>query len=216
MSSVRPDLPALEFHPLTPDRWPDLETLFGKRGACGGCWCMWWKLTRAEFTRQAGEGNRTAFKSIVDAGETPGILAYADGQPAGWCAFAPREAYPTLDRSRTLKRVDDEPVWSVTCFYVAKPFRRQGLTVRLLKAIIDYVRQRGGRVIEGYPVEPGQGRMPDVFAYTGLVSAFRNAGFTEVLRRSETRPIMRFLIDDGGAWDTIASGQQAVPAGPAP
>ncbi|MEM3726025.1 MAG: hypothetical protein QXK98_04075 [Candidatus Bathyarchaeia archaeon] len=101
---------SLEFHPLTTARWADLEKLFGKNGACGGCWCMWWKLKRSDFLRQRGEGNRRALKSIVDSGVVPGILAYADGEPVGWCAVAPREAYPTLERSRVLKRVDDKQV----------------------------------------------------------------------------------------------------------
>lgn len=185
----------LEFRPLTPKRWADLEKLFGERGACGGCWCMWWRLRRAEFERQKGEGNRQALKAIVDAGEVPGLLAYADGEPVAWCAVAPREAFPALERSRTLRRVNDEPVWSVVCFFVAKRFRRQGLTVRLLRAAVEYVRARGGRVVEGYPVEPGKGRVPAVSAYTGLVSAFCRAGFVEVLRRSATRPIMRCTVE---------------------
>lgn len=184
----------LEFHPLTPDRWPDLEALFGPRGAVGGCWCMWWRLTRSEFSKKAGPGNKRAFKKIVAAGEEPGILAYADGQPIGWCAVAPRDAYPVLDRSPTLKRVDEQPVWAVTCFFVARPFRRQGVTVDLLKAAIEYAQEHGAQLVEGYPVEPRKGSLPDPWAFTGLPAAFRKAGFVEVLRRSETRPIVRYTI----------------------
>lgn len=184
----------LEFYPLITKRWVDLEALFGEHGACGGCWCMWWRLKRSEFERQKGEGNRMALKAIVDSGEVPGILAYAKGQPVGWCAVAPREAYPTLERSRTLKRVDDKPVWSIVCFFIAKPFRGKGLAGKLLKAAIEYVQKKGGRIVEGYPVEPKRGRIPDAFAYTGLASTFRRAGFVEVARRSETRPIMRCEI----------------------
>jgi GNAT superfamily N-acetyltransferase len=185
---------ALEFHPLTPDRWADLETLFGPRGAAGGCWCMWWRVTRAEFSRQAGAGNQRAFKKIVRSGAAPGLLAYAAGRPIGWCAVAPREATPVLDRSPTLKRVDDRPVWSITCFFIAGPFRRQGVTVALLKAAIDYAARRGAHVVEGYPVEPRKDDMPEGYAFTGLASAFRQAGFVEVARRSQTRPIMRYRI----------------------
>lgn len=105
-----------------------------------------------------------------------------------------REAYPTLERSRTLKRVDNEPVWSVVCFFVAKPFRRKGVTRKLVRAAIEYVRKQGGKILEGYPVEPKREKIPDAFAYTGLASTFRKAGFVEVLRRSETRPIMRYVI----------------------
>ncbi len=118
----------LEFHPLVPERWNDLVKLFGERGACGGCWCMWWRLRRSEFEQQKGTKDKAAFKALVDGGQVPGILAYMSGQPVGWCAVAPREVYPALERSRTLKRVDDKPIWSVTCVFVAKPFRRRGVT----------------------------------------------------------------------------------------
>jgi len=184
----------LEVYPLTPKRWADLEELFGENGACGGCWCMWWRLKRSEFERQKGEGNRKALKKIVDSGRIPGILAYAKSQPIAWCSVAPRETYPTLERSRTLKRVDDKPVWSVVCFFVAKPFRRKGVTTKLLRAAIDYVSKQGGKILEGYPVEPKKAKIADTFAYTGLASTFRKAGFVEVLRRSETRPIVRYMI----------------------
>ena len=189
-------LPKLEFHPLTAKRWKDLLNLFGERGACGGCWCMWWRLTRSEFNRTKGEGNKKGLKKIVDAGEVPGILAYAGKEPIGWCSVAPREAFFSLERSRILKRVDDKPVWSVVCFFVAKPFRYKGVTVSLLKAAIEYVKKQKGKIVEGYPVEPKTEKFPDVFANTGLASAFRRAGFKEVMRRSKTRPIMRYYIID--------------------
>lgn len=180
-----------QFHPLTPERWGHLETLFGARGACGGCWCMLWRLKRSEFEKQKGDTNKAAFKAVVDSGEAPGILAYANGNAIGWCAVAPRETYPALDRSRVLKRIDDKPVWSIVCLFIAKEFRRKGVSVELLKAAAKYVRKRGGRLVEGYPVEPRKDSMPDVFAWTGVASAFLKAGFVECERRSETRPIMR-------------------------
>ena len=157
---------------------------------------MWWRLKRSEFEHQKGEGNRRAMKRIVDSGEIPGILAYAKDQPMAWCSVAPKEAYPTLERSRTLKRVDDKPVWSIVCFFVAKPFRGKGVAGKLLSAAIGYVEKQGGKIVEGYPVEPKKGRIPDAFAYTGLASAFRKAGFVEVVRRSETRPIMTYTIKE--------------------
>jgi GNAT superfamily N-acetyltransferase len=183
---------ALEYHPLTPERWKDLETLFGARGACGGCWCMWWRLARSEFNRGKGAANRRAMKRIVDSGEIPGILAYAGDEPVAWCAVAPRERFGGLARSRILARVDERPVWSIVCFFVAKPWRRRGVTSRLIEAAAKYARKQGARLVEGYPVAPRKGEMPDAFAYTGLPSAFEQAGFREVLRRSPTRPIMRF------------------------
>ncbi len=194
MISVKEPIIDLEFHPLTPERWKDLETLFGERGACGGCWCMWWRLKRSQFEKQKGLENKKALKKIVDSGEIPGILAYTNGQPIAWCSVAQRRTYPVLERSRILKRIDDETVWSVVCFFVAKSFRRKRVTVKLLRAAIKYVSEQGGKIVEGYPMEPRKSQMPNAFAWTGLVSAFRKTGFVEVLRRSPTRPIMRYTL----------------------
>jgi len=179
-----------EFLPLTPERWSDLEGLFGERGACGGCWCMTWRLPRARWEAQKGNGNRRAFRALVLAGPPPGILAYREGKAVGWCAIAPREDYGGLARSRVLAAVDAQAVWSVTCLFVAKPERRRGLSSGLLRAAAAYAKTQGARLVEGYPVEPDQ-RLPDPFVWTGLASAFRAAGFVEVARRSKTRPIMR-------------------------
>jgi GNAT superfamily N-acetyltransferase len=186
--------PALECHPLTPERWADFERLFGPNGACAGCWCTTWRRTRAEFNRDKGDGNRRFFLKVVESGEPTGVLGYLDGEPVGWCAVAPREAYSYFERTRILQPVDDTPVWSVTCFFIHKNHRRKGLTVQLLRAAVGYVKERGGQVVEGYPVEPKSDNMPVVFAWTGMASAFREAGFKEVARRSEGRPIMRLEI----------------------
>jgi len=194
MSSKSLSLSDLKFQPVTAKRWKDLVSLFGERGACGGCWCMWWRLSRSQFNKQKGEVNKKGLKKIVDAGEVPGLLAYSEGEPIGWCSVAPREAFSTLERSRILKRVDEKPVWSVVCFFVSKPFRRKDVTIKLLKAAVEYAKKHGAKIVEGYPIEPKKGEMPDVFANTGLASAFRQAGFVEVLRRSETRPIMRYFV----------------------
>jgi GNAT superfamily N-acetyltransferase len=184
----------LSFQPLTPERWSDLEKLFGPRGACCGCWCMYWRLANKQFEEQTGELNRRNMKAIVDSDIIPGILAYADGEPVGWCSLAPREEFPRLSHSRILKPIDDQPVWSIVCFFVARGHRHMGLTIQLINASVGFARSYGAQVIEGYPVEPQDGKSPDVFVYTGLSSAFKQAGFSEVLRRSATRPIMRFTI----------------------
>ena len=185
----------LEFHPVTADLWDDFETLFGERGACGGCWCMWWRLKRSDFEKQKGEGNKRAMKKIITSGEVPGLLAYIDGQPVAWCSVAPRAAFPVLDRSRILKRVDDQPVWSIVCFFVARPFRRKGIMLQFLRAVVKHAGEHGAHIVEGYPVEPKKPSTPDLFLYHGVASTFRKAGFVEVARRSETRPIMRYFIE---------------------
>jgi GNAT superfamily N-acetyltransferase len=182
----------LTFHPVTATRWADIEELFGERGACGGCWCMFWRVPRKAFDQGKGTGNKQAFKKIVTEGQEPGIIAYHGKEPIGWCAVAPREVYIALERSRILKPVDDKPVWSVSCLFIKKPYRRQGVSAQLLRAAVEFAASHGATVIEGYPVEPSMDKMPDPFLWHGVPSAFRAAGFTEVLRRSKSRPIMRF------------------------
>ena len=190
-----PDLD-LTFYPLTIERWADFEKLFGANGACGGCWCMWWKLATRDFDRMKGEPNHQTQQGIVASGTVPGVLVHAGNEPVGWCAVEPRGNYPRLARSRVMAPVDDADVWSITCFFVDKGYRRQGLTVHLLRAVANHVKSRGGKILEGYPVEPKGDRMPAAFAYTGLASAFNQAGFVEVARRSATRPIFRLRIGD--------------------
>lgn len=174
--------------------WTDLEELFGLHGACGGCWCMYWKLRGKAFTEAKGYETRQMHKSIVDSGVVTGLLAYLHGDVIGWVAVEPRQAYPRLAHSRLLKPVDDQPVWSVTCFFVAKAARRQGVTVELLKAAVEYVKKQGGKIVEGYPVEPDK-VLPAPSIYTGVASAFRQAGFQEVVRRAPHRPIFRYFIE---------------------
>src|SRR5437899_2356952 len=116
--------PKITFRPLTPERWPDLEKLFGERGACGGCWCMTWRLPRAEWEAAKGEGNKQAFRALVQDNAQPGVLAYSGDEPVGWCAVAPRAVYVRLKKSRVLAPVDDRPVWSISCLFIARPFRR--------------------------------------------------------------------------------------------
>jgi GNAT superfamily N-acetyltransferase len=193
----RKSMTDLKFLPVTPRRWKDLVTLFGERGACGGCWCMWWRLKRSEFEKQKGDGNRRAMKKIVDSGEVPGMLAYAEGRPIAWCSVGPRESFPVLDRSRVLKRVDERPVWSVVCFFIDKHFRRKGISAEILKGAVDYAGKKGAKIIEGYPIDPESKQMAEAFAWVGLSSTFIEAGFKEVARRSRNRPIMRFYVDRG-------------------
>ncbi len=185
---------SLSFHPATAEQWSDVEELFGERGACGGCWCMFWRVPRKDYERDKGAGNKRAFKKIVTSGHEPGIIAYNGEEPIGWCAVAPREEYVGLERSRILKPVDEKPVWSVSCLFIKKAYRRQGVSGKLLCAAVEFAASQGARIIEGYPVEP-MPSMPDAFLWQGIPSAFRAAGFSEVLRRSKTRPIMRFEIE---------------------
>jgi GNAT superfamily N-acetyltransferase len=155
---------------------------------------MYFRLKRSDFQKMKGERNKKAMQSIIQSGKVPGILAY-DGKTAiGWCSVAPREEFSALERSRIMKPLDDQPVWSIVCFFIHKEYRNKNVSQALIKAAVKYVKDQGGTIVEAYPVEPKKERMPDVFAYYGLASAFHKAGFIECERRSETRPIMRYII----------------------
>jgi len=184
----------LVFHPLTSERWSDLERLFEKDKVCRTCWCMWWRVSATQWMRRRGEENKKALKAIVDSGKVPGILVYSNGQPIGWCSVSPREDFHRLERSRTLKRIDDKPVWSVVCFFVAEPFRRQGVSTKLLEAAIGYARRQGAKIIEGYPSRSNR-KQPDPLVYTGLASPFQKLGFVEVNTNSKTKTIMRYTFE---------------------
>ena len=178
-------------------RWKDLEQLFGPNGGCAGCWCMWFRQGSQEFRARHGEGNRRALKRLTAAAVAPGVLAYRDGAPVGWCAVAPREQYPRILRSRPLAPVDERRAWSVTCFYITPKLRRGGLGRPLLEAAVKHARAHGARLIEGYPIDPVTRKITNSEAYHGLVSTFRACGFHEVERRSRNRPIMRLELRAG-------------------
>jgi GNAT superfamily N-acetyltransferase len=191
---ILPD--GLAYEPLTADRWEDLEALFGKSGAWGGCWCMWWRRSASEFERLRGDVNKTTMRDIVDEGRIPGILLYKEGQPVGWCSIAPRGEFPRLNRSPLLKPVDEEPVWSIVCFYVARAARHQGINGKLLQAALAYAREQGVKVVEGYPLDTDRKDYPAPSAWTGFLPTFERVGFGEVLRRKKTRPIVRYTLED--------------------
>ena len=182
---------SLTFHAAEEGRWEDLAELFGARGACGGCWCMAWRLPRSEFVGGKGGKNRRRLRKLVTSGDAPGVLAYAGGQAVGWCAVAPRQVYSFLSRSRVLREVDDRRVWSISCLFVRQTHRRQGVSTRLLRAAVDFAAARGAEAVEGYPVVPYSPDAPGAFLWTGTYSSFVKAGFKEVARRSPSRPIMR-------------------------
>lgn len=186
---------AVEIHPVGPDRWDDLAALAGERGFTGGCWCMWWRVSSREFEERHGAGLRRELDDLVAAGPEPGLLAYVDGEPAGWVALAPREEYARLERSPKLRRVDDRPVWSITCFTVDRRHRRRGLAASLLEAAVEFARQRGAEIVEAYPIDTGGGKRSSADLYTGTLAMFERAGFTEVARRGG-RPIVRRLVQE--------------------
>jgi GNAT superfamily N-acetyltransferase len=200
----------ITWKPVTAAAWKDLAGLFGPRGACGGCWCMWWRLSRRDFARLKGDGTRRMLKRLVDRGPAPGILLYDGDRPVGWCCVGPREDFPLLERSRVLARIDAEPVWSIVCFYVARDHRRRGLTRRLIAAAVAHARNQGARIVEAYPTNAGTDQ-PDAFVYTGLVSAFTANAFVEAARRSKRRPIVRRRIRGRAARPVAQRGTRSRP-----
>jgi hypothetical protein len=183
----------LEFHSLTPDRWDDFVTVFGQNGACGGCWCMYWRAHRKDWSSSIREPNRLAIKALVDAGREPGLIAYVDGVPAAWVSVGPREDFPTLNSSRILKPVDDQPVWSIVCFFMHRNYRRKGLMRPLIDAAVDYALLKGAKIVEAYPTEPEK-KMEASSLFLGTIKPFIDAGFVEAARRSPNHPVMRLLL----------------------
>jgi GNAT superfamily N-acetyltransferase len=189
----------LGIHPLTRERWDDLVTLFDRPGDPKGCWCMFWRLRGRDFERLWGGGAKAAFREVVDEGPPPGLLAYRDGAPVGWCAVAPREAYPRILRSRVLRPADRDPAcWAVVCFYVVKDERRGGVAAALLEAAVAFAADHGATAVEGYPKDTGGARKGANELFVGSLSMFREAGFEEAARNSPTRPIMRRTVTGVG------------------
>jgi len=184
---------AFGFEAVTPERWPALERLFGERGACGGCWCMWFRLPRAEYEAGKGEANRGRLRErVADAARpSPGIMALRGDVPAGWCAVAPRDEYVRLRTTRTMVGPDDLPVWSILCLFVTPAERGRGLSVDLIDAACRHAFEHGAPAVEAYPIVPRTDQVPPVFASQGILSAYLAAGFEVVGRPSATRAVVR-------------------------
>lgn len=184
---------ALVCHPLTPDRWPDLERLFGpERGAVAGCWCLWFRLTRREWDAAGRDGRKRAFRMLVERGPPPGVLGYLGGEPVAWVAVAPRREQPVIERSRITGALDDRQAFAITCFYLAPRARRRGLMRPLIAEAVGLARHQGARLVEAYPTDPAPGSRATGFR--GLLRPFLDAGFVEVARRSPIRPILRLEL----------------------
>jgi GNAT superfamily N-acetyltransferase len=177
----------LEIRPLAPDLWPALTDLFGENGACNGCWCMYWRIGSA-YRKKPHSENKAAFRKVVRLGPPPGLLAFDDDLPVGWCQLRPRNSLPWLDHTWRLKRVDGLPVWSISCFYVRKGYRRRGITSALIAAALRTAKLAGSPALEAYPLDA---RLTPSASGTGYVSTFARAGFRIVCRRTPPRPIMR-------------------------
>lgn len=182
----------LELRPLSPSDWKAIDRLFGRNGACGGCWCMYWRRKSGTIWRAVkGERNRRAFRALVEGGAVRGLVAYSDGKPVGWCNFGPRSDFPRLDNSRVLRRAGDVKRWSIACFYVARQWRGRGIGQRLLEEATRESFRMGAVEVEGYPVRvwAATGRAPDAFVWTGVPAMFEAARFTPALADNGRRVI---------------------------
>jgi len=179
----------LTIRPLTPDRWPALEDLFGSVGASNGCWCMYWRIG-SEYHKRPREKNRSAFRAIVKHGPPPGLLAFDGERAVGWCQLTPRDDLRWLNRARFFERVDAVPVWSISCFYVRRGYRRQGVMSALIAAALKRARRARAPAVEAYPVDTMRSDSTSN-VFTGTMSAFMRAGFKALARRVPSRPVMR-------------------------
>jgi hypothetical protein len=184
---------------LTPETWPAFERLFGKNGACMGCWCMYWRLPRKEYDDARGDRAKRLFKARVKAGPPPGVIAFDGEDAVGWLQIGPRADAPQWNTpkrvSAPLKEGDaeDERVWAATCFFVKPGHRRQGVSDALLKGGLALAKQNGARAVEACPIETS-GRMDTTSLYVGHASVFARAKFKEVARRKDNRPLMRLSL----------------------
>jgi GNAT superfamily N-acetyltransferase len=180
-------MPDMVIRPLTDEWWPAFDDLLDQGGPAGRCWCMATRIG-AEYRRRPARRTKTDFHAIVRAGPPPGLLALRDDLAVGWCAVSTRSAVPALDRGFRTRRVDDVPVWVISCFYVRKGHRRQGITSALIAGAVELARAAGAPAVEAYPLDGG---VSPSATSAGYSSTFAAAGFTEIARRSPERPIMR-------------------------
>jgi GNAT superfamily N-acetyltransferase len=181
---------SIEVFPATAERWADVQVLLGGHGE-RGCWCQYWRQSSSDYRALGPGGGRRALRRQLDEAPAPGVVAYLDGQPVGWCGVGPRARMERLVRSRTIPRLDDVPVWSIVCFLVRPGFRRRGVAAALLDGAMAYARASRAPAIESYPVEPGERRVDTAFGYVGFVPMFEAAGFRRVVEtaaHSDGRP----------------------------
>jgi len=194
-------LSQLTVEPVTIKNWNKFIMLFGEKGACGNCWCMYYRLSKADFQKgKANEGNKKAIKEIIWEGKPVGLVALLKDKPIAWCAFAPREDFIKLEKSRIHKRIDNKDVWSIPCLFIDKHYRRSGVSVQLLKGAIKYAKGVGIKIIEAYPAIPTQDKIPDSFAWVGLYKSFERAGFKIVDRKSKNRPMVRYYLENDKSY----------------
>jgi GNAT superfamily N-acetyltransferase len=193
----------IEVHPATSDRWHDLVAILHPSDS-QQCWCLYWRLSSSAYSKAGLEQRERLVRERISHPPAPGMLAYVDGRPIGWCGLGPRTEFERLARSRTIPAIDDRPVWSIVCFLVQTGFRRRGVGKALLLGAIDYARAEGAVGLEAYPVDTGGRRIQTTAAYVGTTAMFEAAGFRRIVAtdaRSDWLPrwLMRLDLDGGTA-----------------
>lgn len=180
--------------PVTIAEWPDMQALFTATPSWG-CWCMYWRGSRADFKQQKAAGHKAAMEKIIQNGRVPGLLAYRADAPVGWVSVGPRSDYIALENSRVLKRIDDQPVWSIVCFLAARSERGKGILSSLITAAVEYAAGHGAAIVEAYPYIPQEGRVKNLNDYMGVLPTYLKMGFSEIARPSATRAVVRYLVN---------------------
>ena len=181
----------INFKSLDKETWPDLQSLFGHKGACGGCWCMYWRLAYKDYENGKGQINKLKFFELIQNGLPLGVLAFKEDVPIGWCSISPKRELIRLEKSRLFKTSEAKTTWSITCLFIHKNHRNKGLSAELITAAAKYAFENGAVIIEAYPIIPKTTRMPAAFAWVGFINSFINAGFEKKAQPSENRLIMR-------------------------
>ncbi|MEO0729932.1 MAG: GNAT family N-acetyltransferase [Pseudomonadota bacterium] len=200
MTAASDQLSGLTFKPLTGQTFPDLDQLFSMKGCsfARGCWCIEYRV-RGKIKPPDGVGandhKRALLRKLASDDIAPGLIAYDQtSAPVGWVTLGPRETFARVQASRVMKPVDDTPTWCIVCFVVPSPYRGTGVAHRLLHAAVDYAREHGAKAVEGYPLDKAE-RTQAQWLWHGTASMFAKAGFQEIARRSEQRPVMRLTLD---------------------
>lgn len=182
--------------PITGADFPLIAQLFGESGACGGCWCMYWRVPSlgVYWAKHKGEANKRAFKALIESGAARGCLAFDGRRPVGWCSYGAREDFAYLARSRSLPRSALAGVWSISCFYVLAAFRNQSVSGLMIACAVRAAKAAGAAYLEGYPTVPRTDLpIPPAFAHTGLPAAFIRNGF-EPVASAGARTVMRIAF----------------------
>jgi predicted GNAT family acetyltransferase len=185
--------------PVTAERWSDFEDLFGKQGACYGCWCTHFRLPPAARRENDRERNKDHIKARIEAGPPPGLLAFEDGKAVGWMQIGPRADVPEFNNagrgSAPMEPTDaDDPgVWAISCFFIRSKARGQGLTHQLVEGGIDFARENGARLLEACPMDLSRDSR-SIGLFVGSTRVFERAGFQRMVERKAGRPLVRLVL----------------------